>query len=158
MKTGSEGDLRQRVTRIVCEIGRNVKQPPTIFIIDDDPAVTASLVAVLQAHGYTVQCFESAIEFMAEQDPSHVGCVLIDLMSQKSSGAQLLIWLHESGSLLSLALISGLDAADLVRKDHASFAVVEKPYQLSALLTMVADGVAGSLSRHAVRDRSRLRG
>ncbi len=135
-----------------------MKQPPTVFIIDDDPAVTASLAAVLQAHGYAIQCFESAIEFLAEQDPSHVGCILIDLMTQKASGAQLLMWLHESGSLLSLALISGLDAADLVRKEEGTFAVIEKPYQLSALLTMVADGVAGSLSRHAVRDRSRLRG
>ena len=135
-----------------------MKQPPTVFIIDDDRAVTASLSAVLQAHGYAVQCFESAMEFLAEQDPSHVGCILIDLITQKASGAQLLMWLHESGSLLSLAIISGLNAADLVRKERGSFALVEKPYQLSALLTMVADGVAGSLSRHAVRDRSRLRG
>jgi FixJ family two-component response regulator len=158
MRTGSEGDLCQRVTRIVCEIGRYVKQPPTIFIIDDDSSVRSSLAVVLQVHGYAVQCFESAVEFLAEQDPSHVGCILIDLLTQKASGAQLLMWLHESGSLLSLAIISGLDAADLVRKEYDSFAVVEKPYQLSALLTMVADGVAGSLSRHAVRDRSRLRG
>ena len=65
-----------------------MKQPPTVFIIDDDRAVTASLSAVLQAHGYAVQCFESSMEFLAEQDPSHVGCILIDLITQKASGAQ----------------------------------------------------------------------
>jgi two-component system response regulator TtrR len=135
-----------------------VKQPPTVFIIDDDPAVANSLSTVLRAHGYLVECFTSAKGFIAEQDPTQVGCVLVDLLAQKKSGSELLIWLHESGSLLSLVIISGLDAADLIRHEKTAVAFVEKPYEVSALLTMVADGVAGSLSRHAVRDRSRLRG
>jgi len=143
---------------ILCETGRPVKQPPTVFIIDDDPAVANSLSTVLKAHGYMVECFTSAKEFIAEQDPTQVGCVLVDLLAQKKRSSELLIWLHESGSLLSLVIISGLDAAELIRHEKAAVAFVEKPYEVSALLTMVADGVAGSLSRHAVRDRSRLRG
>src|SRR5262249_28568128 len=107
--------------------------------------------------GYLVQCFVSVAEFIAGQDPTQVGCILIDLLAQKRKGSDLLIWLHESGSLLSLVIISGLDAAELVRHENSGMPLVEKPYEVSALLTMVADGVAGSLSRHAVRDRSRLR-
>lgn len=135
-----------------------MKQPPTVFIIDDDPAVTTSLSKVLTAHGYTVRCFASAKEFIAEQAPTQVGCILVDLLAQKESGSELLIWLHESGSLLSLVIVTGLEPADLIRHEPATVPFVEKPYEVSALLTMVADGVAGSLSRHAVRDRSRLRG
>jgi len=143
---------------IVCETGRRVKQPPTVFIIDDDPAVANSLSKLLKAHGYTVECFTSAKEFIAEQDATRVGCVLVDLLAQRKSGSELLVWLHESGSLLSLVIISGLEPADLICHEAAAVPFVEKPYEVSALLTMVADGVAGSLSRHAVRDRSRLRG
>ena len=135
-----------------------MKQPPTVFIIDDDPAVTTSLSAILKAHGYTVQCYASAKEFIAEEDANRVGCILVDLMAQRRSAGELLIWLHESGSLLSLVIISGLEAADMIRHKPSTVPFVEKPYEVSALLTMVADGVAGSLSRHAVRDRSRLRG
>jgi FixJ family two-component response regulator len=135
-----------------------VKQPPTLFIIDDDPGATLSLVTVLKAHGYQIQTFGTAVEFLAERDPSQVGCILIDPVTQGASIAQLLTWLHEAGSLLSLVIISGLDAPNLIHKKDDSTAVLQKPFELSALLTMVADGVAGSLSRHAVRDRSRLRG
>ena len=134
-----------------------MKQPPTVFIIDDDPAVTTSLSAVLKAHGYLIRSFASAKEFIAEQDANQVGCILVDLLAQKRS-SELLIWLHESGSLLSLVIISGLEAADMIRHEPSAVPFVEKRYEVSALLTMVADGVAGSLSRHAVRDRSRLRG
>jgi FixJ family two-component response regulator len=141
---------------IVRETGSAVKLPPTVFIIDDDPAVANSLSSVLIAHGYTVECFTSANEFIEEQDPKRVGCVLVDLLAQRKNGSELLIWLHESGSLLSLVIISGLEPDDLTRQESTTIPFVDKPHKVSALLTMVGDGVAGSLSRHAVRDRSRL--
>ena len=134
-----------------------MKLPPTVFIVDDRFTVLNDLKVILQAYGHSVRCIGSASEFIAEQDPNQAGCVLIDPLMD-TSGSTVLRWLHESGSLLSIVLVSGLiDAADFIRDSNAP-RIAKKPYEVSALLTMVADGIAGSLSRKVVRDRSRLRG
>jgi two-component system, LuxR family, response regulator FixJ len=134
-----------------------VKLPPAVFIVDDRPAVLDSLRVLLKSHGYTVACIDSAADFIADQNPNQAGCVLVDpLMS--ASGHTVLRWLHDSGSLLSIVLVSGLiDSADFIRQT-AEPRIAENPYEVSALLTMVADAIAGSLSRQAVRDRGRLKG
>ena len=134
-----------------------MKLPPTVFIVDDRHDVLSRLKMVLQSHGHTVRCKDSASEFIAEQDPNQAGCVLIDPLMD-TSGSTVLRWLHESSSLLSIVLISGLvDSADFIRGTNAP-RIAEKPYEISALLTMVADGIAGSLSRKVIRDRGRLKG
>ena len=68
----------------------------------------------------------------------------------------MLRWLHESGSLLSVALISGLmESAGSASSEGPSAPIVLEPHEVSALLTMVTDGLAGSISRHVIRDRTR---
>jgi FixJ family two-component response regulator len=134
-----------------------VKLPPTVFIVDERPAVLTSLEAVLKPHGYVVQCFASAADFISKQDPNQVGCVLIE-MPLSPIGDSILRWLHSSGSLLSLVIVSGLIDSAGLKQNSTSISQEIAPFEVSALLTMVADGLAGSLSRKAVRDRGSLKG
>jgi FixJ family two-component response regulator len=132
-----------------------VKHLPKVFVVDDDPAVLKSLEAVLSEQGYAVSCFTSAREFMAQHHPIEVGCILVDLMMPGVSGSDLLRWLQESGSLLSVVITSGLlDSTDGLQPDKPHVQLLEKPYEVSMLLTMVEDGIAGSLRRRAGRGRS----
>jgi hypothetical protein len=72
-----------------------------------------------------------------------------------TDGDVVLRWWHESGSLLSIVLISGLiESSDLVSNQGPSASMAERPYLISALLTMVTDGLAGSLSRKVIQERS----
>jgi hypothetical protein len=73
-----------------------------------------------------------------------------------ADGDAVLRWLHESGSLLSIALISGLvDSSATATNQDPLAPIVEKPHQVAALLTMVGDGLAGSISRKVIRERTR---
>ena len=134
-----------------------MKQSPIVFIVDDRPAVLESLEGILAPHGYAIECFASSAEFIAEHGPNQVGCVLVDPL-MNASGHSVLRWLHESDSPLSIVLISGLiDCVDHVRQASEP-RIARSPYQVSALLTMVADALAGSLSRQATWDRGRAKG
>ena len=63
-------------------------------------------------------------------------------------------WLQATGSLLSVVIVTGLiDAAARAGREAAKSDSHDKPPEVATLLTMVADGVAGSLSRQAVRQR-----
>ena len=131
-----------------------MKRLPKVFVVDDDPVVLESLEAVLSEQGYGVTCFTSAREFMAQHHPIEVGCILVDLMMPGVSGSDLLRWLQESGSLLSFVITSGLfDSTDEIQPNRPHVQLLEKPYEISTLLTMVEDGIAGSLKRRAGRGR-----
>jgi FixJ family two-component response regulator len=138
---------------IVYHPGSEVKHLPKIFVVDRDPAVYRSLDEILAPHGYDVKFYPSAEKFMAQHHPTQVGCVVIDLMMAETSGSELLQCLHETGSLLAVVNIAGLfELAEFGTAD-ATALLFDKPYEVSTLLTMVADGVAGSFRRRAERHR-----
>jgi FixJ family two-component response regulator len=141
-----------RSTRIVQYAGPQVKHLSKVFIIDEDPAVRASLDSIFTVQGYNVRCFQSAEAFLAQHHPTQVGCVLVDLSAPLMGGSELLRQLQESGSLLSVIITSGLiEAAALGKDAKASVPLLIKPYEVSTLLTMVEDGIAGSVRRRAKR-------
>ncbi len=55
-----------------------MKKPPSVFIVDRCAALSSSLEATLKAHDFPVECYNSAAQFIAEQDAGQVGCVLVD--------------------------------------------------------------------------------
>ena len=129
-----------------------MKHTPTVFVVDDEEAVLSSLEAILTTHGYRVKCFTSAEQFLTAHDPSQIGCILIDLLMPGMNGQELVHRLRKSGSLLSVVIGSGLlDQEDLKAFTASLVPAIEKPYLVPTLLTMVEDGIAGSLKR---RERS----
>lgn len=133
-----------------------MKRSRKVFVVDDDSAVLMSLQAILTGQGYAVECFTSAEEFLAQHHPTQVGCVLVDLLMPGMGGGELLRRLRESGSLLSVVIVTGLfDVASFdVQEDHSEL-LLEKPYEVSTLLTMVEDGIAGSVRRRAKQARGK---
>jgi FixJ family two-component response regulator len=146
--------VSQRATPIVTETATDVKKPPTVFIVDNRPAILNLLEAAVKRHDLPIQCYSSAAQFIADQDLNRVGCVLIDPVIAVQ-GDMVLRWLHQSGRLLSIVLISGLiESSSSVLEASPSAPVVLKPHEEFALMTMVNDGIAGSISRQVIRERS----
>ncbi len=129
-----------------------MKHSPKVFVVDDDLAVLESVDALLRTHGYDVRCFSSAEEFIAQHHPTQVGCVLVDLWIPGMGGSELLRHLQESGSLLSVVIISGL-IDSTVSDEHENVPVrsLAMPYKVQTFLTMVEDAVAGSIRRRVER-------
>jgi FixJ family two-component response regulator len=123
-----------------------VKQPPTVFVIDENPAVLSSIGAMLTALSYDVKSFASDEEFIAQHHPNLIGCVLIDLATAAVRGSELIRHLHETRSLLSIVIISGL--IDVAYQDEKRPGpIVAKSHEVWTLLTMIEDAIAGSLKR-----------
>jgi FixJ family two-component response regulator len=69
-------------------------------------------------------------------------------------GSEVLRHLQDSGSLLSVIIISGLiDPRAFENRENAWISMLEKPYEVSTLLAMIEDGIAGSFRRRAERHR-----
>src|SRR5437016_3315094 len=59
-----------------------------IWILDDDPAIRASLDSLLRGKGFRVQTLKSAREFLNSAIPDEPGCLLLDIrMPERSRSA-----------------------------------------------------------------------
>jgi two-component system response regulator FixJ len=80
---------------------------PTVFIIDDDPAICRSMTMILQAHGMASRTYPAADEFLAEFDPASAGCILLDLRIPGMNGEALLRTLRKGGAEIPVIIVTG---------------------------------------------------
>ena len=143
--------MRPSSLSFVYDAGLRVKPLPKVFVVDDDPAVLSSIESVLTAQSYEVICFGSTDDFIAQHQPTHVGCIVIDLSLSGTNGSELLRHLHESRSLLSIVIVSGLiDSAVRFSREKVALPILAKAYEAWTFLTMIEDAIDGSLKRDLI--------
>jgi FixJ family two-component response regulator len=80
---------------------------PTVFIVDDDPAVLKSLARVLRAIQFTVVTFGSPQEFLERHDPHTPGCLVLDVAMPGLNGLELQAALRVRGSAIPIIFLTG---------------------------------------------------
>lgn len=81
-------------------------QGPTIFVVDDQPAVCHALKEMLSVLGYKVETFQSAQAFLAAYD-DRPGCLVSDVRMPGMDGLELMKELEARSIRLPVVLISG---------------------------------------------------
>jgi FixJ family two-component response regulator len=81
--------------------------PQTVFIVDDDPSFLASMSRWLDAFGYSVESYSSAMEFLAQRPKQAKGCVITDLRMPGMGGTELQHALERSGNPLPIIFLTG---------------------------------------------------
>jgi FixJ family two-component response regulator len=80
---------------------------PTVFIVDDDPAVLKSLSRLLRASQVNVVTFGSPQEFLERHDPHSPGCLVLDLAMPGLNGLELQEALTAKGSPIPIIFLTG---------------------------------------------------
>ena len=110
-----------------------------IFIVDDDDGVREGLKAMLESEDLSVEVYANGREFLDSYEPSHGGCLLLDLNMPVMSGQQVLDALARKGATLPVIIITSVD--DPRVKAHALQAgaveVLEKPLDHGKLLDAI---------------------
>jgi RNA polymerase sigma factor (sigma-70 family) len=120
------------------------KLPPTVFVVDDDPAVRKGIVRLLKSAGYRAQPFASADEFLASWLPDPApGCLLLDLMLPGIDGLQLQRRLQTARHGIPIIFISGQgdipSSVSAMKAGAVDF--LPKPFQDDELLRAVDEAV-----------------
>ena len=111
---------------------------PIVYIVDDDESVRDSLQTFLRSYGFDAQPFASAQAFLSGYDPTHSGCVILDVSMPRMSGIELQDRLIEEGRSLPIVFITGrLDVPSVSLLARGAFAVLYKPIQDDELLAAV---------------------
>lgn len=117
---------------------------PTVFVVDDDPAIGTSLKALCESVGLATKSFQSATEFIETYDPNAPGCVIIDVRLPGMSGLELQSRLNERGNSPPVIFLTGYgDVPTTVRAMRAgALDVLEKPFAPQLLLERIQQAIA----------------
>jgi RNA polymerase sigma factor (sigma-70 family) len=117
---------------------------PTVFVVDDDPAVADSIRLLLGSVGLTSESYTSATDFLAEFDRERPGCLVVDVRMPGMSGLDLQAELVDRGSTLPIVFITAHGdipmAVTAMRAGASDF--LEKPFREQDLLDRVNEALA----------------
>lgn len=112
---------------------------PLVHLIDDDEAVRASLVFLLEMADLPARAYASAQAFLEVAESLHSGCVVTDVRMPGMSGLELIRRLKERRVTLPVIVITGHGdvalAVEAMRAGVLDF--LEKPFEDEALLTSI---------------------
>jgi two-component system response regulator FixJ len=130
--------------------------PPTIYIVDDDDAVRASLELLLEANGFRVVAYPSGEHFLAKPPSSDRGCLLVDVRMPGIGGLELQEELRRRNSPLPVVVMTGHGDIPLaVRAMQAGAAdFIEKPFTETTILAGIERALKLADASHAVRAAS----
>jgi FixJ family two-component response regulator len=127
--------------------------PPSVFLVDDDPGICRALSRGLTAEGFTVHCWQSARAFLDEHDPAAPGCLVADVAMPGLNGLELQELLATTGCSRPIVFITGRGSIPMSVRAMRAGAVnfLPKPVRLTELVAAIRE----ALERDAkVRERS----
>ena len=136
------------------------EREPTIFIVDDDDGVRASLQVLLKSVGIAATPLASAKEFLASYHPSQPGCLLLDIRMPGMSGLELQTELNVRGVIIPVIFISGHGDVPMAVEamQHGAFDFLQKPFRDQDVIDRVQKALARDReNRDALKSHERIR-
>lgn len=120
---------------------------PVVHIVDDNAAVRASLVELVEADGLRAEAHPSAERFLQGYDADRGGCLVLDIRMPGMSGLALQEELARRSITLPIIIITGHATVQIARRGFKMGAIdfVEKPFDPQEMLTLIR----GALARDA---------
>jgi two-component system response regulator FixJ len=128
-----------------------MKQEPTVYIVDDDPAMRRSTSLLLESASFPYKAFDSGMAFLEEVKPAHPGCVILDLHMPGMSGMDLVAKMRADQFKQPILIVSGTGTIP-VAVEAMKFGVVDflvKPVDPDVLLSKVKSAIEADLQERA---------
>lgn len=115
-----------------------------VAIVDDEELVLLSTKMLLNGIGYSVSTFSTGEEFLSSQNAQTFHCVLLDMRMPGMDGIAVIRELEKRGDGPAIVVLTGHGDIPLAVEAMrlGAFDFIEKPYDPSILLAVVARGVA----------------
>ena len=128
---------------------------PTVFVVDDDPAMRESLSFLVGSVGLEVECFATARDFLDRYDGRRGGCLVLDVRMPGMSGLELQERLADRGIDIPIVMITGFgDVPMAVRAlKRGALDFIEKPFTDQDLLDRIHEALERDRNRRAERAR-----
>jgi len=134
-------------------------QPPTVYLVDDDPDVLKAIDRLLQSVGLRVVTFLSPQQFLEDYDRNAPACLVLDLELPGLSGLELQRTLEQEASALPIIFLTGRGsiASSVQAMKHGAADFLTKPVDDTDLIAAIRDALArGQAQRISRSERERV--
>lgn len=116
---------------------------PTVFIVDDDPAVRQALTVLIRSMHLAAEAYDSAQQFLENGAAARPGCLLLDVRMPGISGLELLERLNRSEVHMPAIVISAYGDVPMVVRAMKAGAVnfLEKPCRDQQLWEAIQEAI-----------------
>jgi two-component system response regulator FixJ len=127
-----------------------VTKRPTVYVVDDDADVLASLAAVLDGAGYDCLTYTSGYDFLAAAPKATECCAIVDVRMPKIDGMSIMEELFRRGIRVPVILMTGFGEVPLAVRAMKAGAVdfIEKPCRFAELQEAIGRALAISTKEH----------
>ena len=137
-------------------------EQPTVFIVDDDPAIRFAMQALMESVNLRHEIFSSGDEFLKQVSETQPGCLVLDIRMPGLGGLELQQELLDRGNELPIIFITGHGdvpmAVEAMQKGAIDF--IQKPFRDQDLLDRIREALKTDQERrqqleqhHRVADR-----
>ena len=129
---------------------------PTVFVVDDDDLVRASIRGMLKSVGLHSETFGTPQEFLRSKRPNGPSCLVLDVRLPGVSGLDFQRELVNAGLRIPIIFITGHGDIPMTVKAMKSGAVefLTKPFRDQDLIDAIEDGI--EKSRAAQQERVKI--
>jgi FixJ family two-component response regulator len=119
-------------------------EKPTVFVVDDDAAVRASIQGLLKSAGLSSQSFETAEDFLRAKRVDGPSCLILDVSLPGMSGLDFQEQLSKAGLRIPIVFITAHGDIPMTVRAMRSGAVefLTKPFDDVALLNAIEQALA----------------
>jgi RNA polymerase sigma factor (sigma-70 family) len=117
---------------------------PTVFVVDDDPAMRQSLRWLIESVNVAVETYAAAQDFLAAYDPNRPGCLVLDVRMPGMGGLDLQAELARREIEVPVIIITGYAEVPTAVRALKSGALdfIEKPFSDQLLLDRIQQAIA----------------
>jgi FixJ family two-component response regulator len=128
---------------------RDLSSKTLISVIDDDEDFRAAIADLMQAMGFTIEAFSSAVDFLASPNVRHTSCLIADVHMPRMTGTELHSHLVGSGYDIPTILITAYpdDSARIRALGQGVVCYLSKPLDVEALLGCVRSALQRSMPK-----------
>ena len=127
---------------------------PTIFVVDDDPAVLKSLGRLLRSAGLHVETCNSPQDFLARHNPAMPGCLVLDVAMPGLNGLEVQQALAAIGDERPIVFLTGHGdiptSVEAMKRGAVDF--LTKPVNAEDLLKAIHSAIVKDSVRRLERD------
>lgn len=116
----------------------------TVFVVDDDASIRASIQGLLKSAGLRSEGFETAEQFLQRKPPEGPGCLILDVQLPGISGMDFQQQLRNAGLQIPIIFVTGHGDIPMTVKAMKSGAVefLTKPFDEQNLLDAIRQALA----------------
>ena len=131
------------------------EESPTVFIVDDDPAIRFAMQALMDSVNVAHEIYASGDEFLERVDDHRPGCLVLDIRMPGLGGLELQEELLKRGSTLPIIFITGHGdvpmAVEAMQKGAVDF--IQKPFRDQDLLDRIREALMTDKERREEQEK-----